>query len=154
MKLQSVSIFLPWLLIILPMFGMQLQLTFTLLLLITGWRLWFGGKNFLIRLKKVLATLVCTFLLYGVLNLMVFLFVFLFVSAVVFFLQWWRLSLNPLDLRALSYRGMALSNVSLLDDKADNLLQSNQEILPQWNILCSFLTLANQLIKCRFWKYL
>ena len=84
----------------------------------------------MIRLKKVLATLVCTFLLYVVLNLMVFLFVFLFVSAVVFFLQWWRLSLNPLDLRALSYRGMALSNVSLLDDKADNLLQSNQEILP------------------------
>ena len=69
------------------MFGMQLWLTFTLFLLITGWRLWFGGKNFLIRLKKVLATLVCTFLLNGVLNQMVFLFVFLFVSAVVFFLQ-------------------------------------------------------------------
>ena len=44
-----------------------------------------------------------------------------FVGAVVFFLQQLRLSLNPLDLRALSQRGLALSNVSLLDDKADNL---------------------------------
>ena len=29
--------------------------------------------------------------------------------------------MNPLDLTALSQRGLALLNVSLLDDKADNL---------------------------------
>ena len=37
--------------------------------------------------RKVLATLVCTFLLYGGLNQMMFLLLVLFVGAVVFFLQ-------------------------------------------------------------------
>ena len=69
-----------------PMFGMQLSLTFTLFLLKTGWRLYFGGKCFLIRLRKVLATLVCTFLLYGGLNQMMFL-LFLFAGVVAFFLR-------------------------------------------------------------------
>ena len=41
----------------------------------------------MIRLRKVLATLVWTFLLYGGLNQMMFLFLFLFVGVVVFFLQ-------------------------------------------------------------------
>ena len=41
----------------------------------------------LIRLRKVLATFVCTFLLYGGLDQMMFLLLFLFVGAVVFFLQ-------------------------------------------------------------------
>ena len=58
-----------------------------------GWRLWFGGKYFLIRLRKVLVTLVCTFLMYGRLNQMMFLLRFL----------------------------LALLSVFLLDDKADNL---------------------------------
>ena len=53
----------------------------------TGWRLWFAGKCFLIRLRKVLATLVWTFLLYGGLNQMMFRFLSLFVGVVVFFLQ-------------------------------------------------------------------
>ena len=70
----------------LSMFGMQLWLTFTLFLLKTGWRLWFGGKCFLIRLTEVLATLVWTFALYGGLNQMMSLFLFLFVGAIVFFL--------------------------------------------------------------------
>ena len=49
-----------------------------------------------------LATLICTLLLYGVLNQMVFLFLFLFVGVVVSFLPQWRLPLNPLDMRTLS----------------------------------------------------
>ena len=60
-----VRIFSLRLLMMLPMFGMQLQLTFTFFLLKTGYRLWFGGKCFLIRLWKVLATLVRTSLQYG-----------------------------------------------------------------------------------------
>ena len=78
-----VRIFLLRLLMMLPMFGMQLQLTFTFFLLKTGYRLWFGGKCFLIRLWKVLATLVRTSLQYGV-NQMMFHFLFLFVGVVVF----------------------------------------------------------------------
>ena len=73
-------------LMMLSVFGMQLWLTFTLFLLKTGWRLWFGGKCFLIRLTEVLATLVWTFALYGGLNQMMSLFLFLFVGAIVFFL--------------------------------------------------------------------
>ena len=48
-------------------------------------RLWFGGKFFLIRLRKVLATLVWKFFLFGGLNQMVFRFLILFVGVVVFF---------------------------------------------------------------------
>ena len=50
-----------------------MQLTFTLFSEKTGWRLLFGGKRFFIRLTgKALAMLVCTFLVYGGLNQMVF----------------------------------------------------------------------------------
>ena len=63
----------------------QAAVAFTLFLLKKGWRLWCCGKCFLIRLRKVSATVVFTFLLYGRLNQMMFLFLFLFVGAVVFF---------------------------------------------------------------------
>ena len=54
---------------------------FHVVLVKTGLRLWFGGKCFFIRLRKVLATLVCTFLLYGGLNQMMFLLLFRFAGA-------------------------------------------------------------------------
>ena len=45
------------------------------------------GFFFLIRLRKVLATLACTFLLYGGLNQMMFLLLFLFACVIALFLQ-------------------------------------------------------------------
>ena len=59
---------------------------FHVVLIKDGCRLWFGGKFFLIRLRKVLATLVWKFFLLGGLNQMVFrFFFFFFVGVVVFF---------------------------------------------------------------------
>ena len=55
-----------------------------LFLLKTGCGLWFGGKCFLIMLRKLLAMLVWTFLLYGRFNQMMFHFLFLFMGLVVF----------------------------------------------------------------------
>ena len=51
---------------------------FHVVLIKDGCRLWFGGKFFLIRLRKVLATLVWKFFLLGGLNQMVFRFFFFF----------------------------------------------------------------------------
>ena len=94
-----VRIFSLRLLMMLPMFGMQLQLTFTFFLLKTGYRLWFGGKCFLIRLWKVLATLVRTSLQYGGQPDDVS-FSISFRGCGCVFLQQGRFALNPLDLRA------------------------------------------------------
>ena len=86
--LLLVNIFLLWLLMMLAILGKQLLLAFTLFFLKTGWRLWFGRKCFSIRLRRVLASLACTFLLYGGGgggNQMMFLPLFRFVGTVVFF---------------------------------------------------------------------
>ena len=84
--LLLVNIFLLWLLMMLAMLGKQLLLAFTLFFLKTGWRLWFGRKCLSIRLRRVLASLACTFLLYGGWgNQMMFLPLFRFVGTVVFF---------------------------------------------------------------------
>ena len=68
------KIFALWEFMIVLIFQWQLCLIFTVFLLNNLWNLWWGGKCFFIRFRNSFPMLVFTFLLYGGLNQMIFLF--------------------------------------------------------------------------------
>ena len=108
---RSFNKFVLWFRITLSIFDIQLQLILVLFLLNNLRYLWCRGKCLSMSRRNILPMLVFTLPLYGGLNYIIFLLLFLLgggvdVNSIV--------SLKPLILSALLYAGAALSKYSLL----------------------------------------
>ena len=102
------KIFALWEFMMVLIFRVQLLLIFTVFLLNNLWNLWWGGKCFLIRLRNIFPMLVFTFLPYGGLNQMIFLFRYFLLLAVSIFAWYFSLCLYP-DLSKASWYGVTES---------------------------------------------